>query len=442
VHSVRITTSMQNHNGLAIAQDTEAQATSQVARASHGDDAHTIEVTFAEAVSAASVPETITVRPDGDRGGTEADVEDIAGASASSITLRLGERAVAPAFHEIDLPASISYADGSPEFGGGTVTATFPGPRFGAAIRSATEIRVDFLEPVGFTAASGATAPLLSEWRVSLDPRSPGALTAPVAVSELGGMTRFTITMPSGLNSGRGLVLGTEPVVRYVPAGDPSIEGAGGRALLRILSNYSPRRMAAATATFPAGDVGGEGAVRDMVLAYELARHDMGRAVTHNKGIMNGIAAVATATGQDVRAIEAAAHAHASLGGAYSSLSEWSVGPSGDLVGRLEVPLAVGTVGGISGIHPTARVCAKVMRASAPADLACVMAAVGLAQNYSAMRALVTTGIQAGHMRLHARNLAIAAGAAPGRAGEVAGRMVSEGSISEARAREILAGRE
>jgi len=232
VHSVRITTSMQNHNGLAIAQDTEAQATSQVARASHGDDAHTIEVTFAEAVSAASVPETITVRPDGDRGGTEADVEDIAGASASSITLRLGERAVAPAFHEIDLPASISYADGSPEFGGGTVTATFPGPRFGAAIRSATEIRVDFLEPVGFTAASGATAPLLSEWRVSLDPRSPGALTAPVAVSELGGMTRFTITMPSSLNSGRGLVLGTEPVVRYVPAGDPSIEGAGGRALL------------------------------------------------------------------------------------------------------------------------------------------------------------------------------------------------------------------
>jgi len=238
-----------------------------------------------------------------------------------------------------------------------------------------------------------------------------------------------------------GDAMGANATNSMCEAAAPAIEAAtGGRALMRILSNYSPRRMASATATFLAAEVGGEGAVRDMVLAYELARHDMFRAVTHNKGIMNGIVAVATATGQDVRAIEAAAHAHASAGGAYTSLSGWSVDAEGNLAGRLEVPLAVGTVGGISGIHPTARACARVMRASAPADLACVMAAVGLAQNYSAMRALVTTGIQAGHMRLHARNLAIAAGAPPARAAAVAARMVSEGDISEARAREILAG--
>ena len=215
-------------------------------------------------------------------------------------------------------------------------------------------------------------------------------------------------------------------------------ELSGGRALLRILSNYSERRVATVTATFGRDAVGGSDVVRDMLSAYQLAKHDMHRAVTHNKGIMNGMTAVAFAAGQDIRAIDAAAHAYASRGGAYSSLTEWTRDADGNLVGKLETPLAVGTVGGVSRVHPAARVCTKIMRAESASDLACVIASAGLAQNYAAMHALVTTGIQAGHMRLHARNLAIAAGATLAQAADVAAQMVQEGDISEARARDIL----
>ncbi len=236
-----------------------------------------------------------------------------------------------------------------------------------------------------------------------------------------------------------GDAMGANATNSMCEAAAPVIETATkGRALMRILSNYSTRRTVSVTAVFEKSEVGGSGTVNDMILAHQLAKHDMYRAVTHNKGIMNGIVAVASAVGQDVRAIEAAAHAHAARSGVYSSLSEWSVDENGNLVGRLEIPLAVGIIGGISGIHATARVCAKIMRVSSSGDLACIMAAAGLAQNYSAMRALVTTGIQAGHMRLHARNLAIAAGARPDRAAAIAKQMVKEGDISEGRAREIL----
>ena len=214
---------------------------------------------------------------------------------------------------------------------------------------------------------------------------------------------------------------------------------SGGRALLRILSNYSTRRLARASASFDVEAMGGERAARDVVSAFLLAKHDVYRAVTHNKGLMNGVAAVCTATGQDTRAVEAAAHAYASRGGAYASLSEWSV-RDGVLEGSLEMPLSVGTVGGVSGVHPTARACMAVCGASSAAELACVIASAGLAQNLAAMLALATDGIQKGHMRLHARNLASAAGAPAGEADRIAGQMAAEGDISMARARELAGG--
>jgi len=215
-------------------------------------------------------------------------------------------------------------------------------------------------------------------------------------------------------------------------------ELTGGKALLRILSNYSTRRMARATAVFDRESVGGEGTVDDMVRAYQFAKHDVYRAVTHNKGIMNGVIAVANATGQDSRAIEAAANAYAARSGRYRSMSEWEKDPNGNLAGTLEIPLSVGTVGGIINVHPVAKICNKILGAGSAREMACVIAAAGLAQNFAAMRALATDGIQRGHMRLHARNLASAAGASAGQIDRIASRMVEENDISANRAKELL----
>ena len=212
----------------------------------------------------------------------------------------------------------------------------------------------------------------------------------------------------------------------------------GGRALLRILSNYSTRRMVKAKAVFEKEAVGGEQVVDDIISAFEFADNDVYRAVTHNKGIMNGTIAVANAVGQDSRAIEAAANAYAAQTGKYRSLSKWSKDNEGNLVGILEIPLSVGIVGGIANVHPVAKVCAKILGATSTQELACVMAATGLAQNYSAIRALSTEGIQKGHMRLHARNLAAAAGATPDQTDEIVQKMIEEKKISLDRAKELL----
>jgi len=212
----------------------------------------------------------------------------------------------------------------------------------------------------------------------------------------------------------------------------------GGKALLRILSNYSTRRMARATAVFDKESVGGEEVVDNMVRAYQFAKHDVHRAVTHNKGIMNGVIAVANATGQDSRAIEAAANAYAARSGRYRSLSEWEKDSDGNLVGTLEIPLSVGVVGGIINVHPVAKICTKILGAGSAREMACVIAAAGLAQNFGAMRALATDGIQKGHMRLHARNLAAAAGASAEQIDRIASRMVEENDISANRAKELL----
>ena len=184
----------------------------------------------------------------------------------------------------------------------------------------------------------------------------------------------------------------------------PMIEKlTGGKTLLRILSNYSTKRMVNASAVFDRDAVGGEKVVDDIILAFQFAENDPYRAVTHNKGVMNGVIAVANSTGQDSRAIEAAAHAYASAGGTYSSLTKWSKDKNGNLIGNFELPLSVGIVGGVIQHHPIAKICTKILGVSTAQELSCVLAVAGLAQNFAAMRALVTEGIQKGHMKLHAR---------------------------------------
>ena len=180
----------------------------------------------------------------------------------------------------------------------------------------------------------------------------------------------------------------------------------GGKILLRILSNYSTKRMVSVSAIFDKNEVGGEKVVNDMISAFEFADNDVYRAVTHNKGVMNGTISVANATGQDSRAIEAAAHAYASHTGKYRSLTKWRKDDSGNLVGNFEIPLSVGIVGGVTNDHPIAKICTKILKLQNVQELACIMAATGLAQNFAAMRALVTEGIQKGHMKLHARKQA------------------------------------
>ena len=162
----------------------------------------------------------------------------------------------------------------------------------------------------------------------------------------------------------------------------------GGKTLLRILSNYSTKRMVSVSA------------------AFEFADNDVYRAVTHNKGVMNGTISVANATGQDSRAIEAAAHAYASHTGRYRSLTQWSKDNDGHLVGKFEIPLSVGIVGGVTNNHPIAKICTKILNLKNVQELSCIIASTGLAQNFAAMRALATEGIQKGHMKLHARKQA------------------------------------
>jgi hydroxymethylglutaryl-CoA reductase len=224
----------------------------------------------------------------------------------------------------------------------------------------------------------------------------------------------------------------------------PRVEAlTGGRVHLRILSNLADRRLARARCRIPVSelafaDFSGERVRDGIVEAWAFAAADPYRAATHNKGIMNGVDAVVIATGNDWRAIEAGAHAYAARSGRYTSLSRWSVGNDGALEGALELPMAVGTVGGATRVHPTARACLRLMGVTTSRELAEIIASVGLAQNLAALRALATEGIQRGHMGLHARQVAIAAGAEGARVEEVARRLVQEGTVRLDRAEAIL----
>jgi hydroxymethylglutaryl-CoA reductase len=220
----------------------------------------------------------------------------------------------------------------------------------------------------------------------------------------------------------------------------PSIEQwTGGKVFLRILSNLADRRLARARAVWPVEAIGGA-AVRDgMIAAYHFAEADPYRAATHNKGIMNGVSAVVLATGNDTRAVEAGAHAFAARHGRYTSLTTWEVTADGSLAGMLEMPMPVGLVGGATKIHPTAQACLKILGVKTAAELARIMAAVGLAQNFGAIKALATVGIQRGHMALHAHNVAIAAGATGAEVEKLAALLVARRQVRPDVAAEELA---
>lgn len=219
----------------------------------------------------------------------------------------------------------------------------------------------------------------------------------------------------------------------------PEIEQkTSGKVILKILSNYATERIATSKATFKKEELGGTDIVDRILSAFAFAFSDTYRAVTHNKGIMNGIDAVSIATGQDFRAIEAAAHAYASRDGKYRSLTTFSKSSNGDLVGRIEIPLSVGIVGGISIVHPVARMGLKILGVKSASELACVIASAGLAQNLGAIRALSTEGIQKGHMKLHAKNIAVAAGATGKLVDIVSETMYKQSKISLDSARRIL----
>lgn len=198
---------------------------------------------------------------------------------------------------------------------------------------------------------------------------------------------------------------------------------------LRILSNLADRRLARARCVWPLDAIGGA-EVRDAMLsAYHFADADPYRAATHNKGIMNGVSAVVLATGNDTRAVEAGAHAFAARTGRYASLTAWEATANGDLAGTIELPMAVGLVGGATKVHPTARLGLKILGVNTAEELARIIAAVGLAQNFSALKALATTGIQRGHMALHAQNIAMMAGAVGDEIERLAQVLVEKGMV-------------
>ena len=234
-------------------------------------------------------------------------------------------------------------------------------------------------------------------------------------------------------------VAGMNAVDTMAEAVAPMIEDlAKGRALLRIISNLATRRLARARCTVAEKAVGGNEIVDGIIKAQAFAESDIHRCTTHNKGIMNGITAVVLATGNDHRAIEAGAHAYACRGGRYMPLTTWEKDSQGNLVGTIELPMAVGTAGGVTKSSPLFQIALKILGVTRSTELAEVIASVGLAQNLAALRALVAEGIQKGHMKLHARNVAMSAGAVGQLIDLVAAKMIEEDKIREDRARELV----
>jgi hydroxymethylglutaryl-CoA reductase len=236
-----------------------------------------------------------------------------------------------------------------------------------------------------------------------------------------------------------GDAMGGNAVNTMTEAVAPIVERVtGGKVYLRIISNLADRRLVRVSATYDRETIGGEAAVEGIVYAYAFAEADPYRCSTHNKGIMNGVIAVAIACGQDVRALEAGAHSYAARHGGYKPLTTWEKNQDGDLVGTLEMPMAVGLVGGAARTHPSAKAAIKILGVKTAIELAEVMGAVGLAQNFAALRALASEGIQKGHMKLHARNVAANAGATGDLVDVVANRMIQEKMIRFDRAKALV----
>ncbi len=232
--------------------------------------------------------------------------------------------------------------------------------------------------------------------------------------------------------------MGANAVNTMCEAVAPMVEKlGGGKVTLRILSNLATHRLARARAVFDKDLLGGDEVVEGIYKAYKFADADPYRCATHNKGIMNGIDALAIATGNDFRAIESGAHSFASLDG-YHSLTHYEVNENGDLVGSIELPMACGTIGGATSSHPVAKLSLKILKVESSQELAQVMASLGLAQNLAALRALASEGIQKGHMALHARNIAVMAGAEGEEIDIVSKILVDEGNVRVDRAKEIV----
>ncbi|MBS3816568.1 MAG: hydroxymethylglutaryl-CoA reductase, degradative [Candidatus Thermoplasmatota archaeon] len=231
--------------------------------------------------------------------------------------------------------------------------------------------------------------------------------------------------------------MGANAVNTMAEAVAPRVEEiTGGDVYLRILSNLAEHRLARARAVWKKEEIG-EDTVEGVLQAYEFARVDPYRCATHNKGVMNGVTAVVSATGNDTRAVEAGAHSYAASGGGYSPLTTWERTEDGDLAGTIEIPVPVGTIGGATSSHPGAKANLKIMGVEDSQELGEIIASVGLAQNFGALRALASEGIQKGHMKLHAKNVAVQAGVGEESVDEVAQKMVDEGSIRVDRAKEI-----
>jgi hydroxymethylglutaryl-CoA reductase len=233
--------------------------------------------------------------------------------------------------------------------------------------------------------------------------------------------------------------MGANVVNTMAEAVTPYLEElTGGKIYLRIVSNLATHRIAKSKATFDKEALGGEEVVEGILNAYEFALADPYRATTHNKGIMNGISALTLATGNDTRAIEAGAHAYASLSGKYKPLTKFNKDNEGNLIGEIELPLALGIIGGMTKVHPMARLVLKILNVSSSNELSQVAAAVGLAQNVAALRALASEGIQKGHMSLHSRNIAKLAGVPDELIERVAQQLIQDKKIRVDHAKEIL----
>ena len=258
-----------------------------------------------------------------------------------------------------------------------------------------------------------------------LDVKVIEANTGPMVITELHVDCRDAM----GANAANTMAEAVAPMIERI---------THGRVYLRIISNLAVKRLARAWTVIAKEEVGGEEVVDGIVDAYNFAAADPYRAATHNKGILNGIIAVVIATCNDHRAIEAGAHAYAARSGHYGPLTVWEKNKDGDLVGSIELPMAVGIIGGATKVHPVAKVALKILGVKTANELGEVMAAVGLAQNLGALRALAHEGIQRGHMSLHARNIAITAGASGDLIDLIVEKMVEEGKVRLDRAKELI----
>jgi hydroxymethylglutaryl-CoA reductase len=389
--------------------------------------------------------ETSVLRSAMELGRADRMIENVVGLHALPLGIGVNFRVngrdvlVPMAIEEPSVVAGASYAAKLVRAGGGFQASTTPPEMIG---------QIQVLDVANLEVARSALLATRQELLTLADE------TDPVIVKLGGGARDLAIRVLEDTAVGPMLVvhlifdcldaMGANAVNTACEALAPKVEQiTGGRVLLRILSNLADRRLTRARCVVPVGelateDFSGGRVAQSVVEAWAFAAADPYRAATHNKGIMNGVDAVVIATGNDWRAVEAGAHAYAARSGRYTALSTWALDSEGNLTGELEMPLALGIVGGATRAHPGAQVAIKVLDVQTARELAEIVAAVGLAQNLAALRALATEGIQRGHMRLHARQVAIAAGAAESEVDLVVQRMAAEGVIRSDRAEAIL----